>query len=54
MAAQRTGRASGVARRDARALVGLIAGHARRLERSDRSTSSAGLAEAAARESSCA
>jgi len=47
MAAQRTGRASGVARRERAALVGLIAGHARRLEAERSLDELAGLAEAA-------
>jgi GTP-binding protein HflX len=50
MAAQRTGRASGVARRERAALVGLIAGHARRLEAERSLDELAGLAEAAGAE----
>jgi GTP-binding protein HflX len=47
MAAQRTGRAPGVARRERAALVGLIAGHARRLEAERSLDELAGLADAA-------
>jgi GTP-binding protein HflX len=47
VAQQRTGRASGVARRERAALVGLIAGHARRLEAERSLDELAGLAEAA-------
>src|SRR5207245_6613089 len=50
MAAQRRGRASGVARRERAALVGLIAGHARRLEAERSLDELAGLAEAAGAE----
>src|SRR5712691_10635377 len=50
MAAQRTGRTSGVARRERAALVGLIAGHARRLEAERSLDELAGLAEAAGAE----
>src|SRR5712691_9052638 len=50
MAAQRTGRTSGVARRERAALVGLIAGHARRLEAERSMDELAGLAEAAGAE----
>src|SRR6478672_11140662 len=47
MAAQRTGRASSVARRERAALVGLVAGRARRLEAERSLDELAGLAEAA-------
>src|SRR4029079_8068332 len=47
MAAQRTGRASSVARGERAALVGLIAGRARRLEAERSLDELAGLADAA-------
>src|SRR3979490_1323644 len=47
MAVQRRGRAPGVTRRERAALVGLIAGHARRLEAERSLDELAGLAEAA-------
>src|SRR6476619_1123793 len=50
MAAQRTGRASSVARRERAALVGLVAGPARRLEAERSLDELAGLAEAAGAE----
>jgi GTP-binding protein HflX len=50
MAAHRTGRAAGVARRERAALVGLIAGRARRLEAERSLDELAGLAEAAGAE----
>jgi GTP-binding protein HflX len=50
MAQQRTGRASSVARRERAALVGLIAGRARRLEAERSLDELAGLAEAAGAE----
>src|SRR6478672_4713225 len=50
MAAQRTGRASSVARRERAALVGLVAGRARRLEAERSLDELAGLAQAAGAE----
>src|SRR5437763_13663277 len=50
MAAQRAGRASSVARRERAALVGLVAGRARRLEAERSLDELAGLAEAAGAE----
>src|SRR5712691_10955835 len=50
MAAQRTGRTAGIARRERAALVGLIAGHARRLQAERSLDELAGLAQAAGAE----